>query len=202
MDSIKTKSYSSYEEYLTHQKSKANHGTPLYNSLLNELWESDCEGFRLNFKPYNKILKTLDNALCLGARTGQEVFVLKELGLDAIGIDLVDTPPLVIEGDVHELQYEPDSYDFIFSNIFDHVLYPEKFVSEIKRVLRPGGYCLLHLSVAEQGHPDMDPWSSCEVNSSQQVIQLFGSDYRILEDQPLNQPSWPTYHTLFLQKNK
>jgi SAM-dependent methyltransferase len=202
MNSIKTKEYSSYGEYIAHQKSKADHGTPLYNSLLNELWESDCEGFRLNFKPYKNILKTLNKALCLGARTGQEVFVLKELGLDVIGIDLVDTPPLVLKGDVHELQFESNSYDFIFSNIFDHVLYPEKFINEIKRVLKPNGYCLLHLSISEKGHPDNDPWSSCEINSSQQVTELFGSDYIILEDQPLNQPDWPTYYTLFLQKTK
>jgi len=202
MNIIKTKTYSSYKEYIDHQKSKADHGSSLYNSLLNELWESDCEGFRLNFKPYVNILKTLNSALCLGARTGQEVFVLRELGLNAIGIDLVDTPPLVLHGDVHDLQFESESYDFIFSNIFDHVLYPEKFVNEIKRVLKPNGYCLLHLSISEQGHPDNDPWSSCDINSSQQVIELFGPDYEILEDQPLNQLNWPTYYTLFLQKIK
>jgi SAM-dependent methyltransferase len=202
MDKIKTKNYFTYEEYVDHQKSKANHDTPLYNSLLNELWESDCEGFRLNFKPYNKIFQKLNNALCLGARTGQEVHVLRELGLDAIGIDLVDTPPLVLEGDVHDLKFENSSYDLIFSNIFDHVLYPEKFINEIKRVLKPNGYCLLHLSIAENGHPDHDPWSCNEVNSSKQVINLFGSDYLILEDKPLNQSNWPTYYTLFLQKTK
>lgn len=202
MDKIKTKDYFTYEEYVNHQKSKANHDTSLYNSLLNELWESDCEGFRLNFKPYNEIFEKLNNALCLGARTGQEVYVLRELGLDAIGIDLVDTPPLVLEGDVHDLKFENSSYDFIFSNIFDHVLYPEKFINEIKRVLKPNGYCLLHLSIAENGHPDHDPWSCNEVNSSKQVIDLFGSDYLILEDKPLNQPNWPTYYTLFLQKTK
>ena len=202
MNKIKTKDYFTYEDYVNHQKSKANHDTALYNSLLNELWESDCEGFRLNFKPYNEIFEKLNNALCLGARTGQEVYVLRELGLDAIGIDLVDTPPLVVEGDVHDLKFENSSYDFIFSNIFDHVLYPEKFITEIKRVLKPNGYCLLHLSIAETGHPDHDPWSCNEVNSSKQVIDLFGSDYLILEDKPLNQSNWPTYYTLFLQKTK
>jgi len=199
MNPIKTKTYSSYEDYIIHQKSKANHGTPLYNALLNELWESDCEGFRLNFKPYEDIIKSLPTALCLGARTGQEVFVLREMGVGAIGIDLVDTPPLVLEGDVHDIQFEDDSCDFVFSNIFDHVLYPDKFVSEIKRVLKPGGYCLLHLSISEDGHPDNDPWGACDLNSTQQVLDLFGEGFKVIDDKPLNQPNWPTYHVLFLQ---
>lgn len=197
---IKTKTYTSYQEYVDHQKSKANHNTKLYHDLLTVLWESDCEGFRQNFYPYKEILKTLKIGLCLGARTGQEVYVLREMGLDAIGIDLVDTPPLVLQGDVHDIQFEDNSFDFVFSNIFDHVLYPEVFVNEIKRVLIPGGYCLLHLSVSESGHPDNDPWSSCEVYSSKQVLELFGPDYEVLEDKPLNQPNWPTYYTLFLHK--
>ena len=92
---IEVRNYSNYQEYIDHQKSKADHGTPLYNLLLNELWEPDCEGFRENFRPYREMLSGCRNALCLGARTGQEVFVLRELGVeDVIGIDLVATPPI------------------------------------------------------------------------------------------------------------
>ena len=35
--SIKTKEYSTYEEYIDHQKSKANHGTKLYEQLKTKL---------------------------------------------------------------------------------------------------------------------------------------------------------------------
>ena len=41
------------------------------------------------------------------------------------------------EGDVHDLQFADASQDFVFSNIFDHVLFPQKFIAEIKRVLKP-----------------------------------------------------------------
>jgi len=204
MSHIEIRKYDSYQEYILHQKSKADYGSPLYKSLLNELWEPDCAGFRLNFAPYTKMLQNCRNALCLGARTGQEVHVLKELGVsEAIGIDLVATPPLVLYGDVHNLQFSDKSYDFIFSNIFDHVLYPEKFVSEIKRVLKPGGHCLLHLSVAPGGmpHPDNDQWAANTLRSSQDVIDLFGRDYEVLEDRLLDQINWPTYWTLYLRKH-
>lgn len=187
---IKTKTYGSYDEYIAHQKSKANHGTELHKKLLNELWAPDCEGFRKNFEKHNEILtKECKNALCLGARTGQEVFVLKELGLDAIGIDLVDNPPLVIEGDVHDLKFADTSYDFIFSNIFDHVLYPEKFISEIERVIKPNGYVLLHLSINDTD----DVHSANVLPSSEAVRKLFKKDIEVLIDKPLGQKDWPAY---------
>lgn len=205
MSKIETRSYDSYEAYIRHQKSKADHGSPLYKRLLTDLWESDCAGFRENFAPYAEMLSTCDNALCLGARTGQEVHVLRQMGVSgAIGIDLVSTLPLVLEGDVHNVKFDDNSFDFIFSNIFDHVLYPDKFVLEIKRLLKPNRHCLLHLSVAPEGkeHPDDDPWSANTLRSSQLVIDLFGVDYKVIEDRPLGQKNWPTYWTLYLQKLK
>jgi len=200
---IETRPYASYDEYIRHQKSKADHGSPLYNRLLTDLWEPDCAGFRENFRPYAEYLSQCQNALCLGARTGQEVHVLREMGVvDAIGIDLVSTPPLVLEGDVHQLNFADASQDFIFSNIFDHVLYPEKFVAEIKRVLKPGKQCLLHLSVSgvDQAHPDNDYWAANTLRSSKAVIDLFGPCYTVLEDRLLGQPNWPTYWTLLVSK--
>lgn len=201
--SIETRPYATYEDYIRHQKSKADHGSPLYQRLLGDLWEPDCAGFRENFRPYAQWLSQCENALCLGARTGQEVHVLREMGVDgAIGIDLVSTPPLVLEGDVHDLQFADASQDFVFSNIFDHVLYPQKFIAEIKRVLKPRRHCLLHLSVAPEGkpHPDNDLWAANTLRSSQAVIDLFGPGYTVVEDKLLGQPNWPTYWTLLVHK--
>lgn len=197
MEGIETRKYNNYEEYLEHQKSKANHGTLLREKLLGEFWGPNCEGFRLNFKPYKDILSTCKNALCIGARVGEEVFVLREMGLDAIGMDLVDNPPLVIKGDCHNLEFEDKSYDFIFSNIFDHVLYPEKFISEIERVIKPGGYCLLHLSVQVTD----DAHAANVLLGSNYVVSLFKKDITVLEDQKLNQKDWPEYWTLMIKFN-
>ncbi|MEK6829638.1 MAG: class I SAM-dependent methyltransferase [Nanoarchaeota archaeon] len=197
-EGIELKNYSNYDDYISHQKSKAPHGSSLRNRLLGELWEPDCEGFRLNFKNYHDILSGCKNALCLGARTGQEVSVLKELGVDALGIDLVDNPPLVIEGDVHNLKFENESYDFIFSNIFDHVLHPDKFISEIERVLKPGGHCLLHLSIMDR----LDAHSANVLHSSEHVIKLFNGEVEILVNKELGQPDWPQYWELMIKKIK
>jgi len=112
---------------------------------LNKEWSSKLEGFK---KIFNKHVDYIGHkCLCIGARTGQEVQALKDLNKDAIGIDLVGNEPLVIEGDFHNLSFDDNSFDFIFSNAFDHSLYPSKFCSEMVRVLKPGGTVLLHLQV-------------------------------------------------------
>jgi SAM-dependent methyltransferase len=197
MEGIELKQYKNYDEYITHQKSKADFGTSLRERLLptGDLWESDCEGFRENFRPYSDILKNCKNAMCLGARTGMEVHVLNEMGLDAIGIDLVETPPLVLSGDVHDVQFENNSFDFVFSNIFDHVLMPQKFISEIERISKPNAYCLLHLSVNVRD----DAHAANVLANSEHVIKLFKREIEVLENQKLNQKDWPEYWTLFIK---
>ena len=51
-------------------------------------------------------MKDVKKGVCLGSRTGQEVKALIDLGIDAIGIDLVEFPPYTIVGDVHNMQFE------------------------------------------------------------------------------------------------
>ncbi|MAF26133.1 hypothetical protein CL634_11275 [bacterium] len=198
------KRYRSYEAYIAHQKSKVPRGSLLHQSLSKggTSWEPDCAGFRTIFKS-NKdlvsLISTFKNALCLGARTGQEVFVLQELGIkNAVGIDLNDDPPLVVEGDVHSLQFDDSSFDFVFSNIFDHVLYPDKFISEIERVVRPNGYCLLHVD----GSKSMDEYSANQLYDVRYPITLFKKDIDIIKEGKLKLDfQWPDF-TEFLIKIK
>jgi len=133
-----------YIEYINLQKEKTT--DPVRRKKwLSTLWPRFLTGFK---KIFNKHIDYIgDSCLCIGARTGQEVQALIDLNRDAIGIDLVAHEPLVIEGDFHNLNFNNNSFDFIFSNVIDHALYPSKFCSEIIRVLKPGGVVLLHLQV-------------------------------------------------------
>ena len=90
-----------------------------------------------------------NEALAVGARTGQEVQALRNLGWAAIGVDLVPQLPLVIEGDLHELPFTDNTFNFTFSNVFDHALNPQKMIQEIERVTIDGGWICLHLAVGE-----------------------------------------------------
>jgi len=81
--------------------------------------------------------------LCLGSRIGEEVAAFRELGMDAIGIDLVPCPPLVLEADFHELKdMEIDGkkkFDIVYTNAFDHAWDSELFFSNVWHKLNDNG---------------------------------------------------------------
>jgi ubiquinone/menaquinone biosynthesis C-methylase UbiE len=107
--------------------------------------------------------------LCLGARTGQEVVALQQLKMDPIGIDIVPNEPYVIYGDIHDLKYENETFDFSYTNVFDHSIYPSKFISEIERVLKISGHVLIQLQINKR----IDKYSENEIYNARNVIDLF-----------------------------
>ncbi|KAK9732603.1 hypothetical protein RND81_04G009400 [Saponaria officinalis] len=90
------------------------------------------------------ILSNSSKSLCLLAGAGQEAMALRQIGVsDVTAIDLVDSPPLVSRADPYNLPFFDDAFDFAFSAQFDVVLFPTRFVSEMDRMVRVGGFCLL-----------------------------------------------------------
>lgn len=166
-ENFRFKKYDTYEEYVQHQKSK----------LDRILEEGEKHWFNQNnydltyrthlrdrLKPYltNRGL----NVLCLAARLGTEVKAFIDLGCFAIGIDL--NPGLenhyVVVGDFHNIQYADKSLDIVFTNSFDHALYPEKILQEISRVLKPNGRFMTDVAsiYSNQGTYEAFSWSSIE----------------------------------------
>lgn len=88
---------------------------------------------------------------------------------EAVGIDLVPYPPLVLKGDFHHQPFDNETFDFEFSNVFDHALYPEKFVGEIERTLKKGGACVLHVTLSRRA----DKYSANDLYSVEPLKQLF-----------------------------
>ena len=164
--------YASYESYIQRQLNKT------LNPKLRKIWTtSDWERKVQVFAKFFQLLKQrqlLHNhskALSIGARVGQEVEAMRRVGVsDSVGIDLVPCPPLVIKGDFHNLRpFDNDTFDFEFSNVFDHALYPHKFVAEIERTLKPDGVCVLH--VALSGRPDK--YSANDLFSVKPLVEMF-----------------------------
>lgn len=163
--------FKSYEEYLQLQLRKT------LNPKLRSLWTSKdwrrkVDVFASVFQNLmsNDILKAQDKALCIAARVGQEVLALKEVGVDdAIGVDLVPSPPLVVKGDMHRLPFEQHSFDFEFCNAFDHALFPSLFAAEVDRTLKPGGFLVLHLALKQRP----DKYSANELSKVDPVLYLF-----------------------------
>ena len=147
----KARKYDSYEDYVAFQKKKTT--DPIRRAKwLGEEWELKLKAFESLFKAHPQIYRSGAKCLCLGARTGQEVLALMNIGIDATGIDLVPCPPYVDEGDIHDLKFENSQYDVVFSNVLDHALDIEKMMTEATRVVKVGG--LLHFQIQVLMHQD------------------------------------------------
>ncbi|KAL6524565.1 hypothetical protein OROHE_016236 [Orobanche hederae] len=163
--------YSSYQAYLQRQLNKT------LDPKLRKIWTtrdwdrkvSVFSAFFENLKHRGHLLNA-SKSLCIGARVGQEVAALRRIGvLDSVGIDLVPYPPLVVKGDFHRQPFDDETFDFEFSNVFDHALYPWKFVEEIERTLRPGGICVLHVLVSKRA----DKYSANDLYSVKPLEEMF-----------------------------
>ncbi len=158
----------SYDDYISLQLEKTLDSDRI-NKWKNEEWEIKLNGFINMFNRHIDIIKSSRSSLCLGARTGQEVAALRSLGIDSIGVDLVEFPPYTIVGDIHNLPFEENSFDLAFTNIYDHILYPDKFAIECSRVLKKSGYLILHISLGF----DPDEFSVNFIYDEKQIIKLF-----------------------------
>ncbi|KAL0284542.1 UNVERIFIED_CONTAM: hypothetical protein Scaly_2845600 [Sesamum calycinum] len=65
--------------------------------------------------------------------------------------------------------FDDETFDFEFSNVFDHALYPWKFVGEIERTLKRGGVCVLHVLLSRRA----DKYSANDLYSVKPLEQLF-----------------------------
>lgn len=173
---MKTRYYEEYEEYLKFQSIKTLDPEKRKKWLGSE-WRLKIDGFKQEFSKLSNLLKKDFKCLCIGARTGQEVVALKELGIEnVIGIDIVEHLPNVIKGDMHNLAFDANEFDFIYTNILDHSIYPEKLFSEIERVLKVQG--LFYLQI--QFGLDQDEYTEYVVkNPYHDVITLAKKSYCI-----------------------
>ncbi|KAJ8758847.1 hypothetical protein K2173_002626 [Erythroxylum novogranatense] len=163
--------FTTYDAYIQRQLNKT------LNPKLRETWLTRDWGRKVRvFATFFEVLKQKgllfneSKALCIGARVGQEVAALRLVGVgDSVGIDLVPYPPLVIKGDFHQQPFHDGTFDFEFSNVFDHALYPEKFVGEIERTLKPGGVCVLHVALSKRS----DKYSANDLYSVKPLLKMF-----------------------------
>ena len=135
--SMSHRKYKNYDKYLKHQSKKFDIGfSKKIKKFMPECFPNSIRSFekRVNgFKSYIKQSKIL----CLGARTGAEVVAFKNLGfIDAIGIDVNPgkNNKYVIKGDFHNMDFEDNTFDTVYSNCIDHAWNLRKLSKEIYRV--------------------------------------------------------------------
>jgi SAM-dependent methyltransferase len=97
------------------------------------------------------VVASTDRVLDIGAGAGDlNVYALKGRARQIVGIDLdprVVANPLLDAGlnaDVYALPFRDASFDVVFCiYVLEHIDRPHALTSEIKRVLRPGGFCMV-----------------------------------------------------------
>jgi len=113
----------------------------------------------------NKRLRILD----IGGRARSGVGLKSEWSdcSDVTVLDIIEGQDVDICGDAHEVSdyFEKNSFDAIISiSVFEHLAYPLKVVVESEKVLKEGGYFLLH-SHQTIGMHDL-PWDFWRFSSS------------------------------------
>jgi SAM-dependent methyltransferase len=178
--------YSSYEEYLRCQQAKLE-----YLDLSD--YEADYQrrlGERLAGV---ESLKKGAAVLCLGARLGAEVRAFHGCGCFAVGLDLNPggRNRYVLYGDFHEIQFPGECADVIFSNSLDHVFAVDRFIAEIRRVLKSGGLLILETMKGRAEGVSPDAYASFWWRSVDDVVALFSRyGFQSLQRIPFALP-WP-----------
>ena len=166
-------------DYINHQKEKTTDPSKI-KKWLGEEWDIKINGFKEIFSQYDETFNKNGKCVGLGARTGQEIAALRDLGYnDSIGIDLVPFEPYTIEGDFHNLPFENDSVSLVYSNAVDHVLNPLLWSQEINRILVKGGYLLLNCQI------DMpqDQYTVFEIQDVKlDLIDKYFAEYKIIKN--------------------
>lgn len=188
------RNYATYEEYIRHQAEKLGR---------------DVDGIRQCDREYEEIVTSryrslLDfrgkSILCLGARLGGEVRAFKSLGALAVGIDIEPGPGNchVLNGDFHNILFPDGCFDFAFTNAVDHVLDLNRFVSEVARVLKKGGYLLVELAQIKPGRYEV-----LDTSDLGPILQLFQEHFELVTQEPLiNQTKYTTWEGQKLQLRK
>lgn len=162
------KKYGSYQKYLDDQ----------INGRRDLKKMKDCVLLRNErVQAFNDMLKSLNASevssyLCIGARFGEEV----EAGLayfsKCVGIDLLSYPPLVVKGDMHNLQFADESFDVIYINVLDHAYNIKKVLDEIDRVLKSKGFLIVDATFIKRDKPKLNHYSSIDLEDSREIIDL------------------------------
>ena len=183
--------YDSYEEYLEHQRQKLDEILRIGHGFSNAAVAEARSRFYRRFRHLVRLVPREAVVLCLGARQGTEVEVLRELGFrNAYGIDLNPGPGnrLVRPGDFNRLQEADASIDLVYSNSVDHALDLDAFFAEHARVLRPDGLALYDL------HRDYRPGEPAPFEASlwlrreDVLVRALGYFRRLLRVQA--EPDW------------
>lgn len=144
------------------------------------------------------------DVLELGCADGYMLHLMKEKGMKPIGLTYSDGEKLscdlhgvkAIVGDMHDLVFDDKTFDAVISRqTLEHSLSHIIVLCEINRVLKAGGYCIMHVPYAincdEEINKD-NKWHFCNFSPEQwkYFLKLCGFQKVIKEGRDIEQQSW------------
>lgn len=73
--------------------------------------------------------------------------------IDLVSFDIYDSPNVQLIADAHELPFDENTFDLvIIQAVLEHVLEPQTVVSQIHKVLKPGGWVYAETPFMQQVH--------------------------------------------------
>jgi SAM-dependent methyltransferase len=165
-----------YDEYVLHQASKLPNHLP-------EITAQDEDYEQIVYNRYINMPLTGKTVLCLGARLGGEVRAFKRLGALAIGIDLNPgtNNPDVLYGDFHRINFSESLFDVVFCNSIDHVYYMELFLTEVLKVLIPGGLFLCEIAIQKAG-----PYETIDTQDISGLKAMISDFFQVMTIEKIN----------------
>ncbi len=174
-EGLRARKYRNYDAYLRHQASK-------YDKLQRRnphFREDIIRGKRnhiVEHVPKLGVVQPGMRVLCLAARAGGEVLGFWELGCFGFGTDLNpgESNPYVCYGDFHEIQLPDACCDVVYCNSLDHAFQLAKVISEIRRVLVPGGFAIIEADAnSDTGGNMPGPWEATVWESAEDLARVF-----------------------------
>jgi SAM-dependent methyltransferase len=140
---------SEYRAYVEEQISRSVRRSVYLNPLRSLIGTRDSLIQQVVRIAKNWELKT-DNALSIGCRDERELNAIERLlrCASVTGVDLFSASPRILAADMHELPFENDRFDVAVAiHSMEHSYSPQKSLSEMLRVTKPGGLLAIEVPV-------------------------------------------------------
>jgi len=188
----------SYDQYVKFQSTKSLDPARVEKWHGGE-WRDKVNAFKNHFSKFGNSLDLNGRFLCIGSRAGHEVAALKELGAkEVIGIDTYPCGDHVVKGDGNCMEFEDNYFDFVYTNILNYTIHPEKMIAEMERVVKISG--LIYLQ-CKMGPPSDEYAEVIFENPVHDILPLFDQSFCLIS-QPVNTDIAGNNFEYVLQKNK
>jgi SAM-dependent methyltransferase len=99
------------------------------------------------------------------------------LSKNLINADIIDYPNVDVVCDISNLPFKSNSIDLVVSiAVLEHVKEPEKVVSEIRRILKPGGKIFIYIPFIQGYHASPYDFQRYTISGIQELFKEFRVD--------------------------